>query len=93
MPKQNSINQNQRVLNHLIDHGYITEVVARNYGIRRLASRVHDLTKEGIPVARDMRFDDVGVRYTYYTLSELSREYEKNRRDDHGFTWRARNAA
>jgi hypothetical protein len=89
MPKQTSINQNQRVLNHLIDHGYITEVIARSYGIRRLASRIHDISKECVNVQKEMRTDDAGVRYTYYSLPEIVREAERRRRDNNRLSWRS----
>lgn len=75
------MSQNQLVLNHLIDHGYITEIIARSYGIRRLASRVHDLKKTGgIDVKRDMRTDDLGVPYAYYYLPADIRESERTLR-------------
>jgi hypothetical protein len=87
----NGMSQNQFVLNHLIDHGYITEVVARNYGIRRLASRIHDLSDPinggGITIPRETRSDDAGVPYTYYTIADDHRAMEKASRE-RGGTWR-----
>jgi hypothetical protein len=63
-----SLNQNQRVLNHLITHGYITQTIASNYGIRRLASRINDLKKQNVLIQSNIRKDDAGVPYAYYTL-------------------------
>lgn len=83
---RNGVSQNQFVLNHLIDHGYITQVIAGSYGIRRLASRVHDLESVGIPVNREMRVDDAGVKYAYYTLHEDVRRHERRRRAE-GKQW------
>lgn len=69
--------QNQRVLNHLIDHGYITDLIARNYGIRRLASRIHDLrTLYGVEICQEMRRDDAGARYAYYYMPDEVRKRE-----------------
>lgn len=77
--------QNQRVLDHMIDHGYITQVIASSYGIRRLASRIFDLTREGVIVGRQTKFDDAGVRYTNYSL--VNREMERQRRDNIGLAY------
>jgi hypothetical protein len=74
------MNQNQRVLNHLIDHGYITQTIANNYGIRRLASRIFDLGEQGVEIEKETRFDDAGVRYVRYSLSGVERNSERNRR-------------
>lgn len=85
-------NQCQLVLNHLIDHGYITDLVARNYGVRRLASRIHDLkTIGGVGVQVQTRRDDQGNRYAYYFLSEDARAVEREIRDEGG-TWNGRPA-
>jgi hypothetical protein len=66
--------QNQRVLDHMIDHGYITQTIAGNYGIRRLASRIHDLTKEGVTITRTTKTDDAAVRYASYSLKYVQIE-------------------
>jgi len=81
--------QNQRVLNHLIDHGYITQTIANNYGIRRLAARINDLKKFGCigyDITTQQRRDDAGVRYAYYALTDAGRASEAMWRD-HGFDW------
>ena len=54
---------------HLKRHGYITDLVAQNYGVKRLAARIYDIEAAGTRVDREMRRDDAGVRYTYYTLA------------------------
>jgi hypothetical protein len=81
------MSQNQLVLNHLIDHGYVTEIIARSYGIRRLASRIHDLKAIGlVRVQKEMRTDDLKVPYAYYSLSESERAFERLMRDN-GMNW------
>lgn len=43
--------QSQRILEHLLQHGSITQADAiENYGIMRLASRVDELRKAGHPI-------------------------------------------
>ena len=78
--------QNQRVLDHMIGHGYITQVIASNYGIRRLASRINDLKKEGVGITRTMQVDDAGVRFAKYSLTY--RDSERSRRDNLGLAFR-----
>ena len=46
--------KNDRILRHLQDHGSITSLALREYGIMRLASRISDLKKVGIPIRREM---------------------------------------
>lgn len=47
--------QNERILRHLQDYGSITSLEAmREYGIMRLASRISDLKKSGVPIRREM---------------------------------------
>jgi len=81
----NGKSQNQFVLDHLIDHGYITDTVARNYGIRRLAARILDLTDQGVQIKREFKSDDVGGRYMHYSL--VYREDERTARAN-GYTYK-----
>lgn len=60
--------QCQLILTHIINHGYITPLVASNYGVERLASRIHDLKKAKFDVRKQMRRDDNGKRYARYYL-------------------------
>ena len=47
--------QNDRILRHLRDYGSISSMEAvQEYGIMRLASRISDLKKAGIPIRREM---------------------------------------
>ena len=47
--------QSQRILEHLRQHGSITQADAiENYGIMRLASRVNDLRREGHPIITEV---------------------------------------
>lgn len=46
--------QNDRIMNHLKEHGSITQLEAMNeYGIYRLASRISDLRKEGVKIKKE----------------------------------------
>lgn len=79
--------QNQLVLDHLIDHGYITEVIGRSYGVRRTASRISDLKKAGVDVRSELRKDDLGTTYAFYSLDGIAREFERTDRSS-GIDWR-----
>ena len=47
--------QCERVLRHMRDYGSITSAEAiTEYGIYRLASRISDLKKQGIPIEKEM---------------------------------------
>ncbi len=47
--------QNQKILRHLRDCGSISSLEAlQEYGVLRLASRISDLRKSGIPIHREM---------------------------------------
>lgn len=62
-------NQCKLVLDHITSKGYITPLVAGNYGVTRLASRVHDLKKAGYPVVASTQKDLSGKRYTRYSIA------------------------
>lgn len=68
-------NHNTFVLNHLIDHGYITDAIAQQYRIRRIGARIWDLKNRSEPVEilKETRHDDLGQRYTHYYLSDIER--------------------
>ena len=47
--------QCERIYRHLTDYGSITALEAMGeYGIMRLASRISDLKRDGIPIRREM---------------------------------------
>lgn len=47
--------QCKRVLRHMRDYGSITSAEAiTEYGIYRLASRISDLKKQGVPIEKEM---------------------------------------
>lgn len=47
--------QCERVLRHIQDYGSITSAEAiQEYGIYRLASRISDLKKLGVPISKEM---------------------------------------
>lgn len=81
--------QCQTVLNIMIDEPGITQVIASNYGIRRLASRIDELKKADIDVITELRTDAFGVRYAFYSLPFQVRLAEKLRRDTEGLGWRS----
>lgn len=57
------------VLDHMSTYGYITPLAAYNYGITRLASRVHDLKRANYPITRSTHFDLQGKRYSRYAFA------------------------
>ena len=65
--------QNERILYHIMTFGGITPLEAlQEYGIMRLASRIHELTVQGYAIKREMveaknRFGEP-VRYARYSL-------------------------
>jgi hypothetical protein len=62
--------QRSIVRDHLAAHGYITPLIANNYGVTRLAARVQELKDfEGLEIQTELRKDDFGKRYAYYTLA------------------------
>lgn len=62
------MNQNSLVLEHMQKNGYITPLVAANYGVTRLASRIHDLKLAGYSIAKQTTKDMRGKRYSRYSL-------------------------
>lgn len=67
------LTQCQRVQRHLEDYGSITSLEAmQDYGIMRLASRISDLKKAGVPIIKEMvkgenRYGEA-TSYARYTL-------------------------
>lgn len=67
--------QTERVIRHLRDYGSITSMEAvRDYGIMRLASRISDLRKAGMPIRVEMvsgknRYGE-NVNYARYRLEK-----------------------
>lgn len=68
--------QCERILRHLEDYGSITSMEAmQEYGIMRLASRITDIRKRGIPIASETvcgrnRYGEK----TYYSKYYLNKE-------------------
>ena len=68
--------QNERILRHLQDHGSISSLEAiQEYGIMRLASRISDLKRSGIPIRREMvtgknRYGEV-TSYARYSIEQV----------------------
>ena len=67
--------QNEKILRHLEEHGTITPLDALSeYGIMRLASRISDLKRDGVPITKTIvkaknRFGEP-VRYASYALRD-----------------------
>lgn len=70
------LTQRERVLRHLEDYGSITSLEAmREYGIMRLASRISDLKRAGLPITKEMvkgknRYGEQTC-FAKYTLQEV----------------------
>ena len=70
--------QLERVIRHLRDYGSITSMEAvRDYGIMRLASRISDLRKAGMPIRVEMvsgknRYGE-SISYARYHLEKKER--------------------
>lgn len=70
-----AVTQCEKILQHLEQYGSITAMEAVNeYGIMRLASRITDLKKQGVPINRDIvsgknRFGE-NIYFAKYTLRE-----------------------
>ena len=67
--------QCNKIMAHIKEHGSITSLDAMNeYGIMRLASRINDLRRRGIPIAAETvtgeNRDGRTVRYSRYKLLE-----------------------
>ena len=61
----NTAKQTTRVLDYILEFGSITQLEAiRDLGVMRLASRISDLKKQGVPIRSEMvpvsnKFDEV----------------------------------
>lgn len=69
------MHQNDRILRHLQDHGSISALEAlEEHGIMRLASRISDLRKSGVPIRREMvsgknRYGEQ-INYARYSIEQ-----------------------
>ena len=62
MSEHSKPTQNERVVQYIEDYGSITQLDAiRDLGVMRLASRVSDLRKQGVPIVSS--FEKVKNRY------------------------------
>ena len=67
--------QTERIMRHLEAFGSITQSEAlAEYGIARLASRISDLRRQGIPIQREMvtgrnRYGE-SISYARYSIAE-----------------------
>ena len=63
--------QNAKILEHLNSGRSITAIEALQlYGCFRLAARIHDLKKAGVPIKCDERETDSGKRIASYSLAQ-----------------------
>lgn len=65
----NKVIQCNKILRFLEIHGTITQRQAINYGIYRLASRIHDLKEQGIGIKTEM----IEVKNADNTTSHVAR--------------------
>lgn len=67
------VSQCERILDYIAENGSITQIDAlREFGCMRLASRISDLKRQGIPIKRKMetaknRYGE-SVSYARYTI-------------------------
>lgn len=67
------LSQCERILDYIAENGSITQIDAlREFGCMRLASRISDLKRQGIPIKRKMetaknRYGE-SVSYARYTI-------------------------
>lgn len=70
------MNQRDRIMRHLRDFGGITHAEAmQEYGIQRLAARVNELRRNGVPIVTEPvdgknRYGEP-TRYAVYRLAEV----------------------
>ena len=67
--------QFERIVDHIAKHGSITSLEAvTQYGIMRLASRVHDLKKAGVPIEGHIEYGEnrygEPIVYSRYTIPQ-----------------------
>lgn len=71
------MNQRDRIMRHLQDFGGITHAEAmQEYGIQRLAARVIELRRKGVPIVTELvdgknRYGEP-TRYAVYRLAEVA---------------------
>lgn len=64
--------QSEQIVRHLRDYGSITSMEAmREYGIMRLASRISDLKRAGLPIRAEM----VSGKNRYGEVTNYARYY------------------
>lgn len=68
--KSRRMSQKQKILCHLIANGGITQREAeRAFGCCRLAPRIFELRKKGVPIITEMVYED-GVGHARYRLED-----------------------
>lgn len=65
--------QAQELYQHMVEHGTLTQIEAyEEYGCFRVASRIHEMKKAGIPIVKTMKTGKnrygVECRYAEYRL-------------------------
>lgn len=68
--KSRRMSQNQKILSHLVANGGITQrEAARAFECYRLAPRIFELRRKGVPIITEMVYED-GVGYAKYRLED-----------------------
>ena len=76
------LSQCERIVRYIEENGSITQLDAlREFGCMRLASRISDLKKQGVPVRRTMetsknRYGEP-ISYARYSLAEKIKQNER----------------
>jgi len=69
-PDKRQLRQRDMVLNHLKEHGKISQLQAlRSYGCMRLADVVYKLRNDGAPIETTWRYQG-GKRYAVYRMEQ-----------------------
>ena len=64
--------QNQQILSHMKTGKDITPLQAIGlYGVYRLAARINDLRKQGVPIETVIRTDGQGRTYASYKMENV----------------------
>lgn len=64
--------QTTKILNHLMKYGHITAADAwEKYHIMRLAARITDLRREGVPIITNTVTSKGGAHYAVYTIADM----------------------
>lgn len=71
--------QTQIVLNHLLEHGEISKIDAKKYGIKSLPSVISDLKRQGVPITSKWAYGiNCNFKKYHYRLYKIEKGYKKD---------------